>query len=281
MAQLNRALFSRMNWFQIRSFFQFYRVAVTKYQLHSPYVFELVMALLEDRRGYYAFRDIEEVRQKMHASTAILLVMDYGTGGNGKSQKRQVRQMARQSSSSTQQGRLLFRLAQFLQPKTMLEIGGAVGIGTLYLASAVRGAKIWSLEGCEQTQQLARLNAEVLGLAAGIQWRVGPFEQTLEPTLREMDALDLVFMDGNHRLAPTWLYFEQCLAYAHEQTVFVLDDVHGSSEMTQVWEKIKQHERVRLTLDFFDVSLVLLDPNFKEKQHLSIVPARWKPWRFW
>ena len=97
----------------------------------------------------------------------------------------------------------------------------------------------------------------------------------------EIPELDFIFIDGNHRKEPTERYFEQCLAHAHEKTVFVLDDVHSSVEMTQVWENVKQHERVRLTLDFFDLSLVFLDPNFKEKQHLCVVPARWKPWRFW
>lgn len=276
-----RVLINDMNWFQIGAFLRFYRAAVTKYQLHSPFVFALAMALLEDRRWYYAFRDIEKIRQKMLASEAVLSVMDYGTGGNGGRQMRPVREIAQKSSSSPAQGRLLFRLAQFLQPKCLLEIGGSLGISTLYLASAVRASKLWRLEGCEQTNQLAQLNAEVLGLERGIVWPVGPFDQTLGPTLREMPTLDFVFIDGNHQMAPTWQHFEQCLAYANDQTVFVLDDVHNAAEMTQVWEKIKQHERVRLTLDFFDLSLVLLDSNFKEKQHLCIVPARWKPWRFW
>ena len=43
----------------------FYLRAVTQYQLHSPFVFELVRAVLEDRRHYYAFDDIEQLRQRL------------------------------------------------------------------------------------------------------------------------------------------------------------------------------------------------------------------------
>ncbi len=271
-----------MNFFQIGDFFRFYRTAVTKYQLHSPFVFELVCAVLEDKRWFYAFQDVEGLRQKMRASDVVLAVTDFGTGQDkaGKEKMRSVRSIVRQAGSSPEQGQLLFRLANHLQPRTMLELGCSVGLGAMYLASAVREAQFLSLEGSPEIAQVARMNFDWLGLSDCVEVREGPFEQTLSTALSDLKRLDFVFFDGNHRPVPTLHYFEACLAFAHEKTVFVFDDVHWSKGMLDAWEQIKNHPRVTLSLDFFELSLVFIDPDFRIKQHINVVPASWKPWRF-
>lgn len=273
-----------MNSFQIGEFIRFYSTAVTKYQLHSPFVFELSTAILEDERWYYAFQDIEILRQKMVASGLAVNVVDYGVGATDSSgateSKRSVRSIALRAASSVRQGRMLFRIANHLQPGTLLELGTSVGIGSMYLASAGQKSKLITLEGSPELAHIARMNLEYLGLSDRAEVREGSFEQTLQGALADLKKLDLVFLDGNHRPEPTLRYFEACLAFAHEKTVFVLDDVHWSPGMAEAWQKIRAHPRVRLSLDFFELSLVFIDPDFREKQHLNIVPAMWKPWRF-
>lgn len=272
-----------MNFFQIREFFRFYCKAVTKYQLHSPFVFDLACAVLEDKRWFYAFEDVEEMRQKMLSSDLAVEVLDYGSGGSDTHRavkERSIRSIARRAASSVGQGQLLFRLAQHLQPQTMLELGTSVGLGAMYLASAARDARFLTLEGSPEIAHVARTNLDWLGLAKNTELREGPFEQTLFPALRDLQKVDFVFFDGNHRPEPTLRYFEACLAFAHEKSVFVFDDVHWSEGMAKAWAQIKNHPQVTLTIDFFELSLAFADPDFREKQHLEILPARWKPWRF-
>lgn len=262
-------------FFRLRRFWNFYRQAVTKYQLHSPFVFELAGAVLENRRWYYAYRDVEMVRRKMLESDVRLSLTDYGTGA---SRAASVRQVARVAGSPVRQGQLLFRLADWAAPSTMLELGTSLGIGAMYLASGKRSARFISLEGCADCAQVARTNLDILQLK-NAEVRTGPFAETLPAALQDLKPLDLVFFDGDHRPEPTLDYFEQCLAHAHARTVFVFDDMHWSPEMAQAWDRIKQHPQVTLTVDFFDVSLAFINPEFREKQHLAVVPRAWKPWK--
>jgi len=266
--------------YSIVAFCKFYWRAVTKYQIHSPFVFELAQAVLEDRRDYYAFRDVEVLRARMLASEALLEVTDYGTGAEKGLKKRTLRSIVRRAGSSARQGQRLFRLLQWLAPKTVVEMGSSVGISTLYMASAVRNARLVSLEGCPQTAEVARTNLEVLGLRHA-EIITGPFEKNLIPALQQLRQVDLVFVDGNHREKPTLDYFEQSLPFAHNHTVFVFDDTHWSAGMQAAWQRIQQHPRVTLSIDFYDFALVFLNPDFKVRQHWSIVPAWWKLWKFY
>lgn len=261
---------------QIRQLGNFYLHAVTQYQVHSPFVFDLATALLEDDRDYYAFRDVELIRKKMLESDVWLDRVDYGAQEGRR--REMLRKVVANAASSPKQGEMLFRLANHLHPQTMLELGTSVGIGTMYLASGARNARLRTLEGCPQTAAVARNNTALLGLQH-VDVTEGPFEQTLAPALNDLKSVDLFYFDGNHRPDPTLQYFDKCLPFAKSNAVFVFDDVYWSAGMTDAWKKIQQCPEVTLTVDFFSISLAFIDPAFKQKQHFRIVPTRYKPWK--
>ena len=272
----------RYFWYRFRQFLVFYWSAVTRFQVHSPFVFDLANAVLEDRRWYYAFRDVEGIRANMLHSAAIVEVTDFGVGGKDQRHRSlPLRQLVRVAASSPRQGRLLFRLGCWLGPERILELGTSAGIGTLYLASAARRAKILSLEGSEACIHIARANLGILGLHHRVEVIPGEFQHTLQPALAALHQVDLVFFDGDHRKLSTLEYFEEVLPHVHARSVLVFDDMYWSPEMTEAWEQIQHHPRVTLTVDCFDLAFVFFNPDIKVKQHFRLVPAAWKPWRMW
>ncbi len=271
-------------WQRAARFLTFYYSANTRFQVHSPFVFELVTNVLEDRRWYYAFRDVEAIRGNMLDSAVVLDVADYGAVSvNPAPMHRTVplRRLARVSASSPGQGRRLFRLTNWLKPRRVLELGTSVGVGAMYLASAARDARFVSLEGSEACAHVARANLGILNLHRHTEVIVGPFHQTLQPALETLGKVDLAFFDGHHLKMPTLEYFEEVLEHTHERSVLVLDDIYWSAEMTAAWEQIRQHPRVTLTVDCFDLAFVFVNPDFKVKQHFRLVPVSWKPWKIW
>lgn len=269
-------------WQQLRQFTGFYLAADTKFQLHSPFVFELALAVLEDRRWFYAFDDIEAVRNKMLESKLLINMADYGAVPSGKAPVQKqvpVRQIANRAASNPRQGRMLFRLADWLKPQRILELGTSVGIGTMYLAAAARTASIFSLEGSADCIHVAKTNLEILSLDKNTRLIHGAFQKALPASLKALQQTDLVFFDGHHRKDATLDYFEQCLPFAHEQTVFVFDDIYWSPEMQAAWDILRKHEAVTASVDFFEFGLLFFNPDFKSKQHFKLLPSRWKPWK--
>ena len=95
-------------FFRLWQWLKFYSAAVTKYQLHSPFVYELAEIVLDDNRWYYAFRDIERLRAKMRTSKVVLQVRDFGTGSD---RQAPLKSLLRSAASTASQGQRLFRLA--------------------------------------------------------------------------------------------------------------------------------------------------------------------------
>lgn len=242
----------------------------TRHDVHSPFVYRLIEEVLHDNRIYYSFESIEFLRRQLLHDPRQIRVTDFGAGSLlGNQQEKPLALVARSAAKPKKYGQLLFRLAHYFQPVTILELGTSLGLSTAYLSSARPQAQVYTLEGCPVTAKLAEEHFQRLHLQ-NIQIRVGHFDETLSPVLARLPRLDLVFFDGNHRKEPTLRYFEQALSKAHNDSLFIFDDIHWTREMEGAWQAIQAHTRVMLTIDLFFIGLVFFKSEFKVKQHFVI-----------
>jgi len=159
----------------------------------------------------------------------------------------------------------------------MLELGTSLGVCTLYQAEGAKNSKFISLEGDPKIAEQAKFNLKEYNIS-NVEIRIGEFGKTLKKTCDELKRLDYVFFDGNHSLQPTLDYFETCLKYAHNESVFIFDDIHWSEEMEKAWEKIKTNPQVKISVDLFHMGIVFFKAEKKAKEHFVLSPIKWKPW---
>ncbi|RZK26542.1 MAG: class I SAM-dependent methyltransferase [Hymenobacter sp.] len=245
--------------FQLFAYLRYWLRSGNAHGLHSPFIYGLYTTVICHDGEFGAFGPIEERRRELLRSTQRITVTDFGAGsqvaGAGGTQRR-VRNIARHAAKPPRLAQLLFRLVNHFQPATTLELGTSLGLTTAYLAMANSRQRVITFEGCPATADLAQNTFEQLNIS-NVQVVEGNLDHTLPATLATLtQPIDFVFFDGNHRYEPTLRYFEQCLAKAHENSVFVLDDIHWSAEMERAWEAIKAHSAVTVTVDLFHVGLV-------------------------
>lgn len=239
--------------------------------VHSPFVFELITKVLNDGTNYPAYKAIETQRNLILGNETIITVEDFGAGSTkGLTKQRVVQQIAATSLKPRKYAQLLFRLVNYFQPKQILELGTSLGITTAYLAKANPSAAVITMEGSAAVAAIAQQQFDVLQLK-NIKLVTSNFDETLQPLIdNAQQAFDFIFIDGNHRKEPTLRYFEQLLAKANNDTVFVFDDIHWSAEMEEAWDQLKQHPQVTLTVDLFFIGLVFLRKEQKEREHFII-----------
>ena len=80
---------------------------------------------------------------------------------------------------------------------------------------------------------------------------------------------NLIYFDGNHSKEATLAYFEQLLPTINNETLWIFDDIHWSSAMEEAWEQIKEHPKVRVTIDTFQWGLVFFREE-QAKEHFTI-----------
>ena len=237
---------------------------------HSPFVFDFIKKVLNDKTVYADYKKIEEVRKQLLQNQNTIEVEDFGAGsGVIKTNTRRIDKIAASSLKPKKYAQLLYRIIKYYQPHQIIEIGTSFGITTSYLATAHSAANVITHEGATMIAAIANENFNALNLNK-IKLKQGNFETTLMGTIAAIDSLDFAFIDGNHRKKPTWEYFELLLIKSNENSIFVFDDIHWSAEMEQVWEEIKLHPSVTLSIDLFFIGIVFFKKDFKVKQHFNI-----------
>lgn len=226
------------------------------YGIHSPSIFKLVTGVIHDFTPFYCYSKIEAERTKLLINHSIIEITELGAGSKiHKGNKRKISSIAKYSLKPQKQAQLLFRLINHYNYKNILEVGSSLGITTSYLASVNSKAKVYTLEGCNEQLNIAKGVFKNLELN-NITPIHGNFKDTLNKALNEFEQLDFVFFDGNHTKEATLNYFEQCLPLAHNETMFVFDDIHLNPEMEEFWNKLKQYHEVKVTLDLFHLGIV-------------------------
>lgn len=238
--------------------------------VHSPFVFDFIIHVLNDKKKYECYGKIESLRKKLLTNDTIIEVEDFGAGSAVIPFKnRVVKDIAASSLKKKKYAQLLFRIAKYYQAKTIVELGTSFGITTCYLASANADLKIITLEGAHNIANIALENFQEMKLT-NVELLEGNFEKTLSLLNDKIENIDLLFVDGNHRRKATLEYFDLFLKKSTEQSIFIFDDIHWSGEMEEAWELIQQHDSVTMTIDLFFVGLVFFNKDFKVKQHFSI-----------
>ncbi len=272
-------VYPKLFWRYLKYFWR----AKTRYDIHSPFVYELTEKVIEDSRTFYAFSSIESLRQSLLRDRSLLAIKDYGAGSKAdKSRRRTVRSLARYAAASPATGRLLFRLVLYCKPSTLLELGTSLGISTAYQAAAALKSLFITIEGCPETAALAARHFQRLNLPSA-RLMNGTFTEMLPEALQALKRLDYLYIDGDHRRGSCLAYFEQCLAYAHSGSVFVIGDIHWSGEMEKAWGEMRRHPRVSLSIDLFHLGLLFFREEQREKEHFTVINSALKPWRmgFW
>lgn len=238
--------------------------------MHSPFVFDFILHVLNNKKGYYPPRDIEKLREELKKDHTKLAITDLGAGSRTSAVKeRTVSDVVTSAVKPKKFGEMLYRLAAHYQPATVIELGTSLGITTSYLSHAVPAATVYTMEGVPPVAALASWHFQKLDRKNIIQIR-GNFDEELPKLLQNLETADLAYIDGNHRYQPTVSYFQQLLEKINNNSILIFDDIHWSKEMEQAWDEIRQHPRVRCSIDVFFMGFVFFREEFKIVQHHSI-----------
>ena len=264
--------------------------------VHSPYLFEWVRMVMMDENAYYIWGEIERCREKMLRDERELEFVDYGSAIKSRSLEngsktacrlefrdmRRVCDIARRSLAKRKYAQMLSRLVNWLGTShslengsetayslefrglTIVELGTSLGVTTAYMAAMDSRNRVVTFEGCEAVANMARENWKALNIN-NIECRVGKIDA--EQLTRDIEHLDVAFIDANHTYVSTCEYFDVLAGKVREKSVIVVDDIHCSEEMEKAWKAICADERVTSTIDLYQMGLVFFDKHYWKRHY--------------
>lgn len=263
--------------FQIKSYLKFLWHSKNEHAVHSPFVFSLITKCFYDKKQKPEYAVLKEYRNSLLENKNTIEVTDFGAGSKVfKSNTRQIAKIAKTAGITPKRAELLFRITNYFQPESILEIGTSLGLATSALALGNPKASITTLEGCPETAKIAQLQLAKLSSRAqsrdninNVDLVVTEFSTYFKTSHFPLPTSDLIYFDGNHSKNATLEYFELLLPTITNDTLWIFDDIHWSPDMEKTWEIIKKHPKVTVTIDTFQWGLVFFRRE-QPKEHFVI-----------
>lgn len=255
-------------WFSLKSYIKHWFSARGVDSIHSPFVFGFYNEVLKNPYNFYAFEELENLREKLLVNRKKLSYQSLGA--EKKTVNTSISRLAQKSLLPFEKAVFLFQLAFWLKPNSVLELGTCLGLSTAYLSKAFP-SQIYTFEGVSQFADIARDlwdEAQV----QNIHLLTGNIDQTLPPFLKTLtEPLDLVFVDANHTYEATVFYFNSIKPHLSNQACVVFDDIYWSEGMAKAWNQIVEDKQVTISIDLFYFGLVFFRRE-NQKEHFKI---RW------
>ncbi|MGL4851278.1 MAG: hypothetical protein ACRC3Z_01305 [Phocaeicola sp.] len=185
------------------------------YGVHSPSDFFLVTSVIYEKSPYYAYK-----RLKRKGFSVFL--PHYRSKVN----------------------RLLFRLVNYYQPTSLIEVGVGNGSSMTYMRAANRRMQSTTLKGRDLERMIARLH----------------------DTLEAYKTIDCLHVGHTPYYKEA---FNLALSYVVPTSLFIVGGIHSSAEKRKWWKSIQSDDRVGITFDLYDIGLVFFNKK-RIKQHYVI-----------
>jgi len=255
--------------FQIKSYLNFLWHSKNEHAVHSPFVFSLLTKCFYDKKTKPEYAILKKYRKSLLENKNFIEVTDFGAGSRVfKSNRRQISKIAQTAGISPKRAELLFRVTNYFQPSTILEIGTSLGLATAALALGNLKAKVVTIEGCPNTANIAQNQLTEFD-CNNVESVISEFESFLISENIQATNYNLIYFDGNHSKKATLEYFELLLPTIDNDSVWIFDDIHWSEDMEEAWEMIKNHPKVKVTIDTFQWGFVFFRRE-QPKEHFII-----------
>lgn len=253
---------------QNKSYLSYLWKSKGRHGLHSPFVFGFVDKGLTSAVDARFRRERKQWLKLLARDNEKFNVTDLGAGSQKLGSRRSVRQLSRISSSNGLYGDVLYRIAKYFRPETMLELGTSIGMGSVHLKSGNPSGMLVTVEGCPETLRRAYRSFDYwkLDKIVGINSSFGDFLK-LPAGLQ----YDLVFIDGHHDGEATLHYLHQLGPCTHNETLFIFDDIRWSNDMWKAWNAIVDDPDFHVTIDLGRMGLAWKRAQ-QTKEHFVIRP---------
>lgn len=216
------------------------------FNVHSPFMFHFINSIIYEKHPYYAFAEIEKIRNELLKNKNTISCID---PENGENKQFSIASYTKQASLPPKYDQLLFRIAHAIHAKNIVEFGTVFGLSSLYMTATRSDSNSYIFEN---NKEIADLTPNRNGR---IQLITSDLSKNAKAQISRMNAIDLIYIEKN-------LYQEMledvflCLEKSHDGSIAVVKNIHQSATMRMIWEKLISDPKSTSAIDAYRVGIV-------------------------
>ena len=228
--------------------------------IHSPFLFHLITTVIEDKIQYPEYGIFEKLRIR-----AIKLLNSHPEGifpytnNQTNLQPIKTRKLFDRIELPLKYGKLLFRLIREFKPSSVVYYGPSQGVNLATMAMAdnlVPTYQVWL--NPEQNLLPSRLLNDY-----AISNIIFPDQKS---ELKIHADFSVINFADNPEMSRKIV--QKCLDTHADNGLLILRGIHQSIEMEELWNELISDSRVRVTLDLFEIGLVMFRKGLQKENFI-------------
>lgn len=185
--------------------------------VHSPFVFNFIIRVIEEKARYYAYDKIEEEYKKS---------------------RQQARVESKQKPLPLKYYKLLYRVANRVKPRTILECGNDNGVVT-------------------QTLALATKNKNVATIKTN-------YEFSLKNYFAET-APDFIYIHAQPLVEDCKTIYTLLTPQVKEEQVIVISGIRTTKQIYNLFKEFAMNTRIKVTIDLYDMAILVASTKLNKQ----------------
>lgn len=231
--------------------------------IHSPYLFHLVTRIIEEDLPYYKYSLIEKVRKLMSQVDERIGVFN----DDGTKRLRKIKSVVGDYAITPKYGQLLFRLVNYYKPSVILEYGTTCGISTMYMAAPNSKTSVYSLSKQPEMADLSQSMCERIAMHNIKRSKATDLMAEAQRLVQEMPEDDFLYINSATPAEVSTLVNLR-MARNGKRFFIVVPNPYTTDEMWNVWQALKADERVKLSINIFNLGILIANENLQKEDFI-------------
>ena len=254
-------------WYRIKSRLNFLLKSSNQHGIHSPFVYDLITKCFYDKTPFSAYHNLKALRNKLIYNQDLVKIKHYSEASKVfQSNHQKISTIVKCEGSSYKKQKQLYRITNYFKPKNVLELGTSLGLGSAAMAIDSNNSIITTIEVNKNISAIAKKVFKSYQLK-NIQIDTSSFKDFFKKS--NYENLDLVYLDGTCDKESTIENFNSLLKHSHNESVFIINNIYWSKEMTEAWNIIKKQKEITVSIDTFYWGFLFFRKE-QPKQHFTI-----------
>lgn len=217
--------------------------------IHSPFVYNLITKVIEEKSSYYAFEEIEQFR------SSLLKREDFFS------------RITAKEAQSPKYGAFLFRLINFLKCENVVQIGSSTGVIGLYLAMASPTKKTCYL--MEERIGFLQFVSDFLMARNLRHVRIleGDYKENIKKIPYPKGGINMLFIDHFPEKMTPQEVMNMCKCLLGEKSIIVINDILKNKQTKELWLKAKEDSLASSSLDLYKIGIISFNKKHPKKHY--------------
>ena len=216
--------------------------------VHSPFVFDLITTVIEEKCLYYCYARLKHVRELLCRNRDKV---EYHN------RRYAVNDFLNSFCFSERDDKLLFRLANRFQPQTIYITGSDLGLAPLYLTSWSESAVCTVFE---PEPSLAAIAEEIIKKHSPASIDINVI---YNPEIAEGSVFDFIVVGKTFSIDD----FDRFLSHINDNSVMVISEINSSAKNRNKWKMVCVSPKVTVTIDMYSLGIVFFNPKLHRKTY--------------